>query len=163
MFVRSWQATHFVSTIDFAGPSGNLSWPSAGTGATSAKQTTIIFLMASLLEQRNLARFRSGLERGDIRVDIGQVLVAHILLRIARHRFARMAHLLGESFPREGARCEARAGAAISALSGGAVAGVAEVFHEERLAARDVSRGRIGERRSGSERRAEGERESIHV
>src|SRR5258705_695479 len=115
-----------------------------------------------LVEERDIGGLRAALHRGDVGVDVGEVLVAHVLRVVARHGLARAAHLLREALVGPDVVGDARARGAVAALARGAVARVAHVVHVERLAARDVARGCVGE--GGERERGErGGHQLLHV
>src|SRR5512140_2427681 len=97
---RSWHCVQLVSTIDLPGPSGSGTWATAAVLKATASSNGVRF-MVSLPKQWNVPGGTARLHRREIRVHVGEVLVAHVLLRIARHHRARVPHLLLETFPRK--------------------------------------------------------------
>src|SRR5207253_7420535 len=80
------------------------------------------------VELRDVGHRGRGLDRAQVGVDVGEVLVAEMLLAISRHVLPRRARLHRERHPGKKIRQQPRPGAALAALADGAVAAVALVL-----------------------------------
>src|SRR4051794_15845263 len=83
----------------------------------------------------NVGGFRPGFDGREIGVHVREVGVAGEAIGVARHVLTRMSNLLHECRVREEIGHEARTAAALATLSCVAVAGVAHLLDEQRLAA----------------------------